>query len=365
MRAIAVTPREPHSARLIDLPAPTAGPGQLRVKVLRVGVCGTDLEIDRGEYGTAPVGASRLIIGHENLGRVESLGGGVTGFEVGDLVVSSVRRPDDCPQCRAGEQDMCTKGDYTEHGIKGLDGFMAELYVELPRWLVKLPSELAVEGVLLEPLTVVEKGVREAYRIQARMREWAPKKTLVLGAGPVGLLGAMLLRLRGLDTTVYGRDPSAFLAGRAAAIGATYVASLDAKGQGAVRLEDLPGRFGPFDLILEATGNAEVALGAMSLIGLNGVLCLASVTGGEAMVKISPAQLNLELVMGNRVVFGTVNANQLDFEQGVTDLAQARGRWPGWLESLLTRRVPMARFREAFERSPSDIKVAIEIEAAE
>ncbi len=361
MRAIAVTPGQQGSARLVEVAEPTAGEGQLKVRVLRVGICGTDLEIDRGEYGEAPRGQPLLVLGHENLGRVEALGAGVSGFSPGDLVVSSVRRPDDCPQCRAGQQDLCTKGDYTEHGIKGLDGFMADFYVEEPRHLVKLPESLARAGVLLEPLTVVEKGLREAWRIQERMREWRPARALILGAGPVGLLGAMLARLRGLQTTVFGRDPSDFLAERVGALGASYVASLDAAGSVAMPLAALASHYGPFDFVLEATGSAEVAIGAMGLIGVDGVLCLASVTGGEAMMRIAPAHLNMELVLGNRVVFGTVNANQVDYQAGVEHLAEAARRWPGWLESLVTRALPMERVREAFERHPGDVKTVLEV----
>ncbi|MHB1847211.1 MAG: glucose 1-dehydrogenase [Deltaproteobacteria bacterium] len=364
MRAIAVTIGQKGSARLIEAPEPSAGAGQVKVSVLRVGICGTDAEIDRGEYGEAPAGQPYLILGHENLGRVSAVGAGVTGLGVGDLVVSSVRRPDDCPECRQGQQDMCTKGDYTEHGIKGLNGFMADFYVERPEYLVKLPESLAAAGVLLEPLTVVEKGVREAFRIQERMREWRPKRALILGAGPVGLLGALLTRLRGIETVVYGRDPSDLLAERTKVIGASYVASLDAKGKEAAPLASLAERYGPFDLLLEATGSAEVAVGAMGLIGLNGVLCLASVTGGESMMRISPAHLNMELVMGNRVVFGTVNANQVDYQAGVGHLAEAAKRWPGWLESLVTRKVPLERVREAFERRPADIKTVLELRPA-
>ena len=226
---------------------------------------------------------------------------------------------------------------------------------------MKLPAQLADVGVLLEPLTIVEKGLRHAWRMQERMRSWEPRKALVLGAGPIGLLGALLLRLKGLDTFVYARDPDAGIAARLSEIGASYVAKKDRSGATVNHLADLPSRFGPFDFILEATGAASVAIGAMRIIGLDGVLCLASVTGGESPMEICASCLNLELVLGNRVIFGTVNANRVDFENGVHDLAEATARWPGWLDRLITRRVPFERFRAAFERGPGDLKVVVEV----
>jgi threonine dehydrogenase-like Zn-dependent dehydrogenase len=330
------------------------------VKTVRVGICGTDMEIDRGEYGVAPPGEEYLIIGHENFGRVESVGEDVKGFAPGDLVVAMVRRPDDCPNCLAGEQDMCLTGNYSERGIKGLHGFMSEYYAEYPQYLVKLPSSLKEVGVLVEPLTVVEKGIRHAWAIQTRMRNWQPKKALVLGAGPIGMMAAVILRLRGLETIVYARDTSTEISERVAAIGATYVPQLDATGEMINHIGELPKNHGPFDFVLEATGAEQVALSAMRIIGLNGILCLTSVTGSETPMEICPGCLNLELVLGNRTVFGSVNANKVDFEQAVTDLTSAQEKWPGWLESIITRRVPIDRFRDGLTRRPGDMKVVVE-----
>ncbi len=359
VKAVVVTPRVKGSARLVERATPLPGPGEVRVSVSRVGIDGTDLELDRGLYGEPPAGEAELVVGHESFGVVESLGPGAVGLSPGDPVVPMVRRPDDCRACRGGEPDMCLKGEYTERGIKGSHGFLAEYYVESPRYLLPVPRELADVAVLLEPLAVVEKGLRHAWALQKRTGAWWPRRALVLGAGPLGLLAAVLLRLRGLDTFVYARHRDPVLARRLEEIGATYVAKHEPAGP--IHVPDLARRFGPFDFLLEATGAPEVAMAAMRVIGPGGVLCLASVTGGEERLEICAACLELELVLGNRVVFGTVNANRTDFEAGMGDLARAAVRWPGWLAGLVTRRVPLERFREAFERRPGDVKVVVEV----
>jgi threonine dehydrogenase-like Zn-dependent dehydrogenase len=364
MKAVTVTPGIPQSAKLTEVPTPIAGPGEVRVEVIRVGIDGTDVEIDRALYGEAPGGEGHLIVGHESLGRVESVGAGVSGLSVGDLVVAMVRRPDQCAPCRNGEQDMCVTGQYTERGIKGRHGYLAQYYVERPEHIVKLSTAVRDVGVLLEPLTVVEKGVRHGWKLQERMKMWEPKRALILGAGPIGLLAAMLMRLRGIDTTVYARDPNEQIASRVNELGARYISKLDVNGATVNHLGSLPSDYGPFDFVLEATGAPSVAMGAMRLAGPDGVVCLASVTGGDVPMEICASCLNLELVLGNRVIFGTVNANRIDFENGVRDLARAVEKWPGWLEKMITRRVPLERFREAFERRPGDMKVVVEINAA-
>src|SRR5919202_6146600 len=193
MDAIAVTPRTPGSARPVKLQQPPAAPGSVLVRVLEVGIDGTDTEIDKGEYGEAPKGEDVLVIGHEGLGRVEAVGSGVSGFHKGDLVVATVRRPDDCINCRAGENDMCLTGNYTERGIKGAHGYMAQYYAEKPEYLVHIPEAIRAFAALLEPLSIVEKAIFQAWKIQERMI-WEPKNAVVLGAGPIGLLGTILLR---------------------------------------------------------------------------------------------------------------------------------------------------------------------------
>jgi len=361
MKALVITPGAGTGARLVEVETPEPGPDEVLVAVRCVGLDGTDTELIRGEYGEAPPGESQLIFGHESLGIVERVGAQVRDVAPGDLVVAMVRRPDGCAACASGEPDMCIEGNYRERGIKGIHGFLAERYVESPAYLVKVPPALREIGVLLEPLSVVEKGLRHAWRIQERMKAWEPKKALVLGAGSIGQFAAMLLRLRGVETYVTARHPNPTISSRMEAIGAEFIPQQDDAGDVKVHLADFPALRGPFDFVFEATGNASVAMGAMRVIGNDGITCLASVTGGESQVEICASCLNVELVLGNRCVFGTVNANRVDFESGAQDLARVSSRWPGWLEGMISRRVPLARFAEALTKHPGDIKVVIEI----
>lgn len=353
MRAVVVTPGQSGSARLADVPDPRPAAGDALVRLVRAGACGTDAEIDRGDFGQAPDGDDYLVIGHENLGRVER---GAGPFAVGALVVATVRRPDDCPNCRVGEVDMCLAGGYTERGIKARHGFWAEAYAESPDFLVELPPELEPIGVLLEPMSVVEKAVRQSYALQRRMR-WEPQRAVVLGAGPIGLLATFLLRLRGLDVVTVARSQGTRAAELAVAAGARYLSSRD------VPIPELGRELGPIDLIVEATGNGQVVFEALRALGTNGVLCLTSITGGHRPVELDVDHLNLRLVLDNLAVFGSVNANRVDFEQGVADLNLARTRWPGLLDRLITRRLPLAEFRAALDGSPGDIKTVLEIES--
>jgi glucose 1-dehydrogenase len=364
MRAVVVTPGKKNSARLVEMGDPTLSDTQVCVKVIRVGICGTDAEIDRAEYGKAPSGESKLILGHESFGVVEAVGHRVKGFKKGDYVGSLVRRPDNCSYCRTGSQDMCVEQEYTERGIKGQHGFLSEYYVEHPEFLVKLPPELHEVGVLLEPLTVVEKGIRHAWIMQKRMQGWEPKRALVLGAGPIGFMAALLLRIQGIETTVFARSCNRFREERLEQIGAHYCSQFNDGREKKIEIKDLPSRFGPFDFVIEATGSAQVAISAMHLVAVNGIVCLTSVTGSDENFEISGARLNYDMVLGNRTVFGTVNASRVDFEKGVEHLVEAEQRWPGWLESLITRRVKPERFREALERRADDVKVVVEFASA-
>jgi len=351
VRALVVTPRQPRSARVIDVPEPRATSGEVLVSGVRIGLCGTDHEINEGLYGSAPPGSDVLVLGHESLGRVER---GTPDLPEGSFVVGIVRRPDGCPNCLAGEPDMCLWGKFTERGIGGLHGFGSERWVDQAQFLVAVPAELAEVGVLLEPLTVVEKVVRHAFLIQRRLR-WEPARALVAGAGPIGMLGAMLLRVRGIDVTVFERthkpERSALLAG----IGARYAATA------ATPLAEIAAGAGPIDLAVEATGSAAVAFALIEHLGTNGVLGLTSVSGGEATAEVPVARANRLLVLGNRAVFGSVNANRVDFEQGVRDLGEAERRWPGFLRSLITSRVQLADAAVAVTHDPRQIKVVVEL----
>lgn len=355
MHAVAVTPMKPGSAQQIELPKPQATDGLALMRVLEVGIDGTDTEINNGEYGAPPPGSNVLVIGHEALSVVDAVGNGVDAFKPGDLVVSTVRRPDDCPNCRAGESDMCLTGNYTERGIKGAHGYMGQFYSEKPEFMVKIPPALRGFAVLLEPLSIVEKATFQAWKIQERML-WQPKRAAILGAGSIGILATILLRLRGLEVHVYAKTPSdSVQADVLRQLGATYGNVDDHPVTG------LKDELGQIDFILEATGNSSVAFEAMAQIGINGIVCLAGVSGGNSRIQIPSDVINLQMVLGNRLAFGTVNANRRYFEMGVEHFQQAEQRWPGIFERLITRRVAFDDFKSALDRRPEDIKTLLVI----
>jgi threonine dehydrogenase-like Zn-dependent dehydrogenase len=360
MKAVALYPGKPDSAHLIDVPRPSLddipdGRGVL-VRILRVGLDGTDKELAAGEYGAAPAGSEYLIEGHEGFGVVEPVGPTVTGFAPGDHVVARVRRAGTSIYDDIDTPDMTTDEEYFEHGISRVHGFLTEWYVEEPRYLIRVPDGLADVGVLLEPTSVVEKGILQAYEIQRRLKVWQPTRAAVLGAGTVGLLAALALRNRGLEVTVFGLDEPPYLnSDLVEAIGARYVST---------RRSPLAEHHG-FDLVFEATGYSPIVFDAMChLVARNGILVLASVTGGMRRSEVPSDAINLDFVLGNKVMFGTVNANREHFEAGVRDLAIAQAQYPGWLSRLLTHRVDgLDRFGEALRYlgQPGVIKTYIEI----
>lgn len=335
----------------MEVEDPRPRDGELLVRGVRIGLCGTDHEINEGLYGTAPEGSAHLILGHESLGRVER-GDGDVG--AGTYVVGIVRRPDGCPNCARGEQDMCLWGKFTERGIVGLHGFGSEWWVEHPDRLVPIPEPLAEVGVLVEPTTIAEKAVRHAFAAQRRAF-WEPTRALVAGAGPIGMLGAIVLRLRGLEVTVFERKAKPERKALLERAGARYAAT------SVVPLQELVAGQGPPDLAIEATGNAQVAFEIAPLLNANGVEVLTSVTGGDATATLGVAKLNQSLVLGNRMLLGSINAHRADFEQGVRDLAEAERRWPGLLASLITRRVPLAEAASAVPHDPTQIKTVVEL----
>ena len=350
MKAIAVIPGKPGSAHLAELAKPSVsdvpgGRGVL-VKVLRVGVDGTDREINNAEYGAAPQGFDFLVIGHEGFGRVEAVGSEVSFIRPGDYVVATVRRPGKSLYDQIGLQDMTTDSEYFERGINLRHGYLTEYYVEDEEYVVKVPRELKDVGVLLEPMTVAQKGITQAYEIQRRLKVWKPKRAAVMGSGTLGLLASLVLRLRGLTVTTFGRTPRPYLnAELLDAIGASYVNS------GERTIAEAAADFGPFDLIFEGTGSSAVVFDSMLALAKNGVLVLSSITGGGRVLQVPADRINLEFVLGNKVMVGTVNASRENFETGVGDLAQAEAEYPGWLERLLTHPVRgLDRYRELFER---------------
>lgn len=349
MRALAVIPGTPGSVHLRDVPKPALeeipdGRGVL-VRVLRVGVDGTDKEINAAEYGRAPAGDEFLIIGHEGFGRVEAVGPNVTEFQPGDFVVATVRRPGSSLYDRIGTYDMTTDDEYYERGINLRHGYLTEYYVEDPEYLAKVPAGLQHVGVLLEPMTVVEKGIAQAYEIQRRLRVWRPRRAAVLGAGTIGLLATLVLRLRGLEVVTLGRTAREGYANAdlIEALGARYRSTAD------LPIADAAREFGPFDLIFEATGFSPVVFECMEALGKNGVLVLSSVTGGDRRVEVPADRINLGFVLGNKVMVGTVNANREYFELGVRDMAQAEAQFAGWLSRLLTHPVQgLENYQELF-----------------
>jgi threonine dehydrogenase-like Zn-dependent dehydrogenase len=364
MKAIAVFPGKPDSVHLAELPRPTVdevpnGRGVL-VRVLRVGVDGTDKEINAAEYGAAPPGYDFLVTGHESFGQVEAVGAGVTELRPGDYVVATVRRPGQSIYDLIGTSDMTTDDTYFERGINLLHGYLSEYYVDDAAFIVKIPQGLKEVGVLLEPLTVVEKGIAQAYEIQRRLRVWRPRRAAVMGAGTIGLLAALVLRLRGLDVTTFALAPKPNLnAALVEAFGARYETTTD--------LPVIEGakRYGPFDIIFEATGFSPVVFDAMQALGKNGVLVLSSVTGGDRRVEVPADKINLDFVLGNKVMVGTVNANRDYFEMGVKDMAQSEAEYPGLLKQLLTHPVKgLENYRELFDRltnAKGAIKVFCEV----
>lgn len=364
MKAIAVFPGKPNSMHLAELPRPTLsavpdGRGVL-VRLLRCGVDGTDKEINAGEYGQAPPGSDFLVTGHENFGQVEAAGPNVTEFRPGDYVVATVRRPGGSLYDRIGLYDMTTDDVYFEHGINLLHGFLTEYYVDDPEYLIKVPRGLRDMAVLVEPLSVPEKGILQAFEIQRRLRVWRPRKAAVLGVGTVGLLATLILRLRGLEVTTFGLTPKPYLnADLVEAVGARYLSTRTTP------LHEASGDYGPFDIIYEATGYSPLVFEAMEVLGKNGVLVLASVTGGDRKVEVPADHINLDFVLGNKVMVGTVNGNREYFEAAARDLALAAAEYPGWAARLLTHPVRgLERYEQLIDTlttAQGAIKVFMEI----
>jgi threonine dehydrogenase-like Zn-dependent dehydrogenase len=361
MRAIAVVPGKPNSAHVTDVPTPSistvpGGRGVL-VRVLRVGVDGTDREINEAQYGAAPEGEDFLVIGHESFGQVEEVGPAVTELRPGDYVVATVRRPGKSVYDLIGTPDMTTDDVYRERGINLLHGFLSEYYVDSADHIVPVPRGVADVGVLVEPTTVVEKGVAQAYEIQRRLRVWRPRRAAVIGAGTIGLLATLVLRLRGLEVTTFGKTPKPNLnATLLEQLGARYVVTSD------VSVADAGKQLGPFDLVFEASGFSPLVFEGMQALGKNGVLVLSSVTGGDRRVEVPADRLNLDFVLGNKVMVGTVNASREYFELAVRDIAHAEAAHRGWLASLLTHPVKgLERVGELFDKLNGGAKNAIKV----
>ena len=347
MRALTVTPGHPNSISLDEVPPPPISDGAVLVRALALGICGTDREIIAGHYGWAPPGQERLIIGHESLGRVEDAPAGC-GVKRGDLVVGIVRRPDPVPclACAAGEWDMCRNGRYTERGIKERNGYGSEQFRVEPDFLIAIDPALDALGMLLEPASVVAKAWEQVMRIDARGAAWQPHVALVTGAGPVGLLAALIGAQRGLEMHVLDRALDGAKPELVRALGATY------------HVGDL-GALKP-DIVIECTGAGSVVLDVIGRTAPDGIVCLAGVSSGGHKISFDVGDLNRGMVLENHVVFGSVNANRRHYRAAAEALAKADNNWLG---RVITRRVPLARWREAFEQRDDDIKVVVDFTA--
>ena len=350
MRAISVTPGTPDTIRITDVPEPSHPEGAVIAQTLGIGVCGTDQEIAAGTHGWPPPGRERLIIGHESIARVLEAPAN-SGFHPGDLIAGIVRRPDPvpCDYCAAGEWDMCQNGRYAERGIKELDGYAAERIRIEPSFAVRVHPALGMAGVLLEPTSVVAKAWDHTERIGSRSRSWNPRTVLVTGAGPIGLLAALLGRQRGLEVHLFDRVTAGAKQALATELGAEYHGG-ELSALGTLRP----------DIIIECTGASAVIADAVTRSGPSGVVCLAGISSGQHVLNMDLGAVGKRMVLENDVVFGSVNANRRHYDLAASALAQADQTW---LSRLITRRVPLASFRDAFDRRPEDVKVVIDFSA--
>jgi threonine dehydrogenase-like Zn-dependent dehydrogenase len=347
MRALTVLPQQPDSAAVVDMPDPEPGPGDLLVEGIALGVCGTDREIIAGEYGWAPPGSERLILGHESLGRV--LDPGDSDFAKGDLVAGVVRRPDPvpCPACARGEFDFCRNGRYTERGIKELHGYGSEQWTVEADYAVKLDAALEPVGMLLEPTSIVAKAWDQIERIGARAY-FGPERALITGAGPIGLLAALLATQRDLEVHVLDHNRGGPKPRLVNELGAHFHYT---------EVDKVAKDLQP-DIVIEATGVPEVVLDVMEHNAAVGIVCLTGVSTRGRRVTVDAGGLNRDIVLENDVVFGSVNANLHHWGLAAEALAKADR---SWLESLISRRVPLEDFEQALERQDDDVKVVLDL----
>ncbi len=338
MKAIAVRPGQPHSVHQREIAKPSLdkypeGNGVL-VKVLKVGVDATDREINDALYGNSPPGDDYLVLGHECFGIVEEVGPKVTRVKKGDYVTATVRRPGGSIYDKIGTYDMTSEEIYYERGINLLHGFLTEYFVETDDYIVKVPQGLKHLHVLMEPMSCAAKAVHQAYEAQRRMKVWSPKRAFVLGSGQIGLLSTLVLKLRGLEVYTLARAPGPHLKSEiVAGMEATYVSTTETP------LMDLVKKVGKADLIIDATGSSKIAFEAMQALGHNGALVWTSITGGKNETSVPSDKVNIEWVLGNKLLVGSVNANREHFEAGIKDLALGEMMYPNVLKKILTNPV--------------------------
>ncbi|TWU05605.1 glucose 1-dehydrogenase [Stieleria varia] len=338
MKAVAVTPGTPNSVHLEDIPEPSVdqvpdGKGVL-VRVLKVGVDATDREINDALYGNAPEGDDYLVIGHESFGIVEAVGENVRRVRVGDYVTATVRRPGGSIYDLIGTNDMTSEEEYFERGINLRHGYLTERFVDEEEYIVRVPEGLKHLHVLQEPMSCAAKAVHQAYEAQRRMKVWRPKLAFVLGAGQIGLLTTLILRLKGIEVYTLARGAAPNLKSEiVSGFEATYVSTRETS------IAELVAKSGKPDLIVDATGSSSLAFEAMQHLGHNGVVVWTSITGGDRSVQVPSDAVNLHWVLGNKLLLGSVNANRDHFEMGIRDLALGEMMYPGVLEKILTNPV--------------------------
>ncbi len=358
VNGLAIEPGVSGDLRIVEMTLPPLGPNDVRIGVLEAGICGTDREIIHGQFGYPPEGERMLVLGHEAIGAVQAVGSAVEGLEVGDLVTATVRRACGCPNCQAGESDYCTWMEFTERGIRGAQGFWTDAYVEDAAFVLKVPNSLRKVGVMVEPASVIEKAWRVASAVQQRFPVWEPKTAVVFGAGPIGILQAMLLRQHGMDVTVVARRPSsqAPAAPILDAIGATYVSNQE------IDPRSLKDALPNIDVIVEASGASDSVLASMEILGNAGVLVLLSNTGGSQEVTVPMDRINVGWVGGNKTMVGSVNSSVADFEAAIRDMLVWEEMWPGAMEQMFTHRIAgLANATDLMESTKGAIKAVIEI----
>jgi len=368
MKGVGVVPSQ-KELRLIDHPEPSiAAPNELKIRTLEVGICGTDREICTFAYGRPPGGCDYLLLGHECLGEVIEVGGGVKQFRPGDLVVPSVRRPciyEHCRPCREGRQDFCYTWEFTERGINQRHGFMTELFVEEEAYLTAAPKDLRDLAVMAEPATIIEKGLAQAWQVQQRL-SWEHdnrdskgrgygRNAVVLGAGPIGLLGAMKLLIEGFRVFIYSRSPKPnFKADIAEQIGAEYLSTSN------VSADDLAKHIGNIDLVYEAVGEGHVSFEVMRVLGVNGVYIFTGIPAEKPAIQILADNIMRSITLKNQAIVGTVNASPQAFSDAIRDLGEFKRRWPTAVQSLITGRHTIDAHRELLLGKAAGIKNVIE-----
>ena len=365
MKAIAIVPGTAGS-RLVERPEPSiTAEDEIKIRIIRVGICGTDREEISGGRAQAPDGQKELVIGHEMFGQVVSIGSSVTRVKASDFAVFTVRRGcDECPPCRMERSDMCQTGKYRERGIKGLDGYQTEFAVDKEEYIIRVPAALESVGALMEPLSIVEKAIDEVLRVQivrdpeaATTPDWLfGRRCLVAGLGPVGLLAAMVLQLRGGE--VYGLDVVDAASARPmwlTGIGGRYVDGRQ------VPADQVEKKIGAMDLILDATGIPALEFNILDALALNGAYVLTGIPGGDRPLQIPGAALVRQLVLDNQIMLGSVNAARGHFQMGASDLEQAHLRWGSHLDQLITERYRPDQFAGSVDHHETDsIKQVVE-----